>query len=83
MSLPATYQDLFNKHKICVLIPTFNNNGTLQQVLDGVLAYTHNVIVVNDGSTDSTAEYSSRHIPNIVKLEYTPNSGKVGLCERD
>ena len=31
----------------CVLIPTFNNERTLKQVIDGVLKYTDKIIVVN------------------------------------
>ena len=40
----------------CVIVPTYNNHKTLKRVLDSVLEYTSNVIVVNDGSTDSTFE---------------------------
>jgi len=39
-----------------VLIPTYNNAGTIQGVVEGVRAYCADVLVVNDGSTDETAE---------------------------
>jgi uncharacterized protein (DUF2062 family) len=39
-----------------VVAPTHNNAGTLQQVLDDLTALGLPVIVVNDGSTDATAE---------------------------
>ena len=45
-----------NELKICVLIPTYNNQKTLKRVIDGVLNFTQNLLVVNDGSTDSTAQ---------------------------
>lgn len=45
-----------NNLKICVLIPTYNNERTLKRVIDGVLQYTNNIIIINDGSTDSTAQ---------------------------
>ena len=40
----------------CVIIPTYNNEKTLAKVIDGVLSFTNqkDVIVVNDGATDST-----------------------------
>ena len=39
----------------CVLIPTYNNDRTLTRVIEGVLKHTPNIIVINDGATDSTA----------------------------
>lgn len=74
------YQVQFDKHKICVLIPTYNNGGTLRQVIEGVLAITTNIIVVNDGSLDSTVEILGS-FPQIKQLHYTPNKGK-GLALR-
>lgn len=40
--------------KCCVIIPTFNNDRTLEDVLQRVLKFTSDVIVVDDGSTDNT-----------------------------
>jgi len=49
------YKDLFDRTKTCVIIPTYNNSTTLARLIDDVLQYTNNVIIVNDGSTDDTA----------------------------
>lgn len=38
-----------------VLIPTYNNAGTIARVIAGVQHHCRDVIVVNDGSTDGTA----------------------------
>lgn len=65
----------FRKRKACVLIPTYNNAGTLADVLDKVLQYTHDVIVVNDGSTDNTNEILKNYT-QIYIAHYTPNKGK-------
>ncbi len=46
------------KHiQCCILIPTYNNQKTLAQVIDGVLQYAdpEDIIVINDGSNDSTS----------------------------
>ncbi|WP_045467678.1 DUF2062 domain-containing protein [Sporocytophaga myxococcoides] len=53
-SLKNIYREKFDKLKCCVLIPTYNNEKTLFKVISDVLEYTGDVIVVNDGSTDST-----------------------------
>ena len=39
---------------IVVIIPTYNNEKTLTTVIEDVLFYVEDIIVVNDGSTDST-----------------------------
>jgi glycosyltransferase involved in cell wall biosynthesis len=41
---------------ICAVIPTFNNGGTVAGVVRGVLHQGFPVIVVDDGSTDCTAD---------------------------
>ncbi len=66
---------LFKKNRVAVLVPTFNNEQTLAQVLTSVLEYSEDVIVVNDGSTDSTAELLHQ-FPQVNLLSYTPNKGK-------
>lgn len=69
------YEDRFRQLKACVLIPTYNNAGTLAAVLQDVLTYTHRVIVVNDGSTDNTAEILAG-FRQVHVVHYTPNRGK-------
>ncbi len=69
------YEDRFRQLKACVLIPTYNNAGTLAAVLNDVLSYTQQVIVVNDGSTDNTTEIL-KEFPQVHAVNYTPNKGK-------
>ncbi|KAB1066573.1 DUF2062 domain-containing protein [Tamlana haliotis] len=59
----------------CVIIPTYNNQKTLQQVIDGVLKQTHNIIVVNDGATDSTSSIL-KHYPEVHQIHFEQNKGK-------
>ncbi len=68
-------------HGICVLIPTYNNAGTLSCVLSDVLKYTSNVIVVNDGSTDNTADILDRFKGKIHVVSYAKNKGKGGALK--
>ena len=65
----------FKTLKCCVIIPTYNNYKTLQKVIEGVLVYTENVIVVNDGSTDSTSEILA-NFPQIQQIQIAKNKGK-------
>ncbi|MFD2895734.1 DUF2062 domain-containing protein [Sphingobacterium arenae] len=61
--------------RIVVVIPTYNNEKTLKRVVDGVLQYTSHVIVVNDGSTDTTSAILSQY-PQIEVLTFKRNQGK-------
>jgi len=59
----------------CVIIPTYNNAKTLSRVLDGVLAKTSHIIVVNDGSTDATGGILSQY-PALIRIDLPSNQGK-------
>ena len=67
--------------KCCVLIPTYNNAGTLSGVITAVSAYTHDILVVNDGSTDQTAAILER-FPYVRVHHQYPNQGK-GMALRN
>lgn len=73
MSFSAS--EIFRLKKVCVLIPTFNNAGTIATVVKNVLAYTDQVIVVNDGSTDHTLELLAP-FSEIKVVTYAVNQGK-------
>ena len=62
--------------RLCVVVPTYNNQKTLAGVVSDILKFTSNVIVVNDGSTDSTAEILKDFYENICVVSYMPNKGK-------
>ncbi len=60
---------------ICIIIPTYNNADTIEQVISDVAVYSKNIIVVVDGSTDNTQKILSK-IPNIEVVMYDNNVGK-------
>ena len=69
------YRAKFELHRVCIIIPTYNNAKTLGTVIADVAAYSNDIIVVNDGSTDETqkilSSYSFVHI-----ISYKKNVGK-------
>ena len=69
------YHQKFIDLKTCVLIPTYNNEQTLKQVIESVLEYTSNILVINDGSTDSTLSILA-NFPQVKNVGYAVNQGK-------
>lgn len=64
-----------NSYRCCVVLPTYNNEKTLERVITGVLEYTKDVIIVNDGSTDGTADILQK-FPQTIQLHLPKNAGK-------
>ena len=63
--------------RFSVIIPTFNAAATLARAIESVRAQSwpaHEIIVVDDGSTDATAEVT-RQYGAAVRLIQQPNSG--------
>ncbi len=71
--------------RLCIIIPTYNNAKTLQRVIDGVLLFTDQVIVVNDGSTDETEAilktYSQLHCITLSRNKGKGNALHTGFKE--
>ena len=72
---PPLLQERCDRLKLAVIIPTFNNAGTLARVVREVQRYTCSVIVVNDGSTDATADILT-DFPEVTLVSYPRNVGK-------
>jgi glycosyltransferase involved in cell wall biosynthesis len=64
-----------NRLKVCVIVPTYNNSKTLKRVLDSVAAYTSHIIIVNDGSTDETANILKDY-SQLIQIHHPKNAGK-------
>ena len=60
---------------ICVVIPTYNNQGTIANIIERTKRQCLDVIVVNDGSTDDTSTILSQ-IKGITVVTLKRNSGK-------
>ena len=69
-------QSKMQQMRICTVMPTYNNGGTLRDVVERVLAYCADVIVVNDGCTDNSAEILASFSNLITVVDYGTNRGK-------
>lgn len=80
MSESSTYMDRLDALKCAVVIPTYNNGGTVAGVVADVRKYARHVFVIDDGSTDDTAAVLAS-IPDIEVISCEKNGGK-GLALR-
>jgi glycosyltransferase involved in cell wall biosynthesis len=68
-------QEYFKTTSFCVIVPTYNNQKTLKKVLDSVLDYTSDIIIVNDGSTDETFKILKQY-SQLTQIHHPKNLGK-------
>lgn len=68
-------KELLRARGICVIIPTYNNERSIESVVRDTLAQCDDVIVVNDGSTDNTTQ-KLKDFPEITLVSYPNNRGK-------
>lgn len=68
-------------HKICVVVPTYNNAGTLRHVIEDICEYADDIILVNDGSTDATESVIAGLPGNVDVVSYKNNKGKGGALK--
>ncbi len=57
---------------ISVIIPTFNRRQTLDRAIDSILSQTYQpyeIIVVDDGSTDGTADWLSANYSSLQIIQ--------------
>ncbi len=66
---------IFERLKVCILVPTYNNAKTLENLLHDLKVFDAYIIVVNDGSTDDTEKILLR-FAGIHSISYSPNRGK-------
>ena len=69
------YKQSLHDRGICVIIPVYNNASTIADVVKRTLLLCNDVIVVNDGSTDSTKE-QLESISGIILINSPKNEGK-------
>jgi glycosyltransferase involved in cell wall biosynthesis len=76
MSESPSIRSRFKRLGCCVVIPSYDNAGTLKTLVNEVLEYCGDVIVVNDGSTDGTGQILESFGNRIRVLTHLKNMGK-------
>ena len=66
--------------EVLVVIPAFNESKTIGQVIDQVVAFGFQTLVVNDGSTDETAKIAFEHGSRVVSLPLNSGVGGALRC---
>lgn len=65
------------QERLCVIVPTYNNERTLADVLRRIMRITTDIIVVNDGSTHATADVlAADEFSRLTVVDYGCNRGK-------
>ncbi len=62
--------------KFCILIPVFNGAKTIKPLIEKIRAFTDDVIVVDDGSTDNTALIIKELKVKIISHETNKGKGE-------
>ncbi|HKJ49244.1 MAG TPA: DUF2062 domain-containing protein [Christiangramia sp.] len=75
MKKEPVFQGRFEDLNCCVIVPTYNNAHSLGSFLNDLKLYTDRIIVINDGSTDSTPDILKNH-PEFHQKIHPENKGK-------
>ncbi len=59
--------------KVCIVIPAYNEENTISQIIDEAKKYSEDIVVVDDGSTDET--YKLAKESGVKVLHHTVNLG--------
>ena len=73
--LNAEFKSQLKARGICVVIPTYNNEGSIRQVVTDTQRYCDDIIIVSDGCNDGTLAILSQ-IDGITIVSYLQNRGK-------
>lgn len=65
--------------RVCVLIPAFNEENHIEAIVRDVLAHVRDVVVIDDGSKDHTAELAAAVGARVIK--HATNRGKGAALE--
>jgi glycosyltransferase involved in cell wall biosynthesis len=66
---------MYKEHTVCVVVPAYNEEKLIGRVLETMPAYVDKIVVVDDKSTDKTAE--------IVRNAADKSDGRIVLIQHD
>ena len=63
--------------KTCILLPAYNVETTLAELLDQLLLFDHSILVINDGSRDQTQFVAEKYVGDrLTLINHSRNYGK-------
>lgn len=63
--------------KTCVIIPAYNEEKTIQDLIKSVRQYVPDALVINDGSTDKTEELAREGGAAVLSFKHNAGKGKA------
>jgi glycosyltransferase involved in cell wall biosynthesis len=63
--------------EICGVIPTYNNETTIERVIGEARRYLETIVVIDDGSTDGTAGRAERKGARVIRLPHNRGKGNA------
>lgn len=88
---------MLSKQEVLILVPAFNEEGSIAKTLQELKEFGYNVLVIDDGSTDSTADIALSQQALVLRLpfnlgvggalrvgfQYACNAGYVAVVQVD
>lgn len=71
----ANVQGVLDKMSICIIVPTHNESNTIQDLIMKIKERKYDVVVIDDGSTDNTAEEAKKSGAHIIRHGYNKGKG--------
>ena len=66
-----------NNNRIAIIIPAFNEERSIQHVIEAIPGWVDDIVVVDNGSTDRTAETAKAHGARVIR---EPRRGYGSAC---
>src|SRR4030042_4750847 len=74
------------KNLVSIVIPTWNQKELLAECLESIVKYpsmlSTEILVIDDASTDHTAEFIRKKFPNVRLIENKQNEGYAGAVNK-
>jgi glycosyltransferase involved in cell wall biosynthesis len=64
---------------VAVVVPAYNEEALIDATLAGIPSFVDRIVVVDDASTDATAEVCARYVQHDSRVSYARNDRRLGL----
>lgn len=70
---------MYKGKKICVVVPAYNEEDLITEMLEGVPLYVDKIFVINDASTDATLNLLQKQSEKVKRIEIINHQKNQGL----